>query len=567
MYNNIKPTSLNIPQTTPEVKKEQIKYSELARITYITGDELFVLAYQGKSYAVTVDEVLTRINRISLGLDKVDNTSDLDKPISLDVQDALEAKANKDELAPFIARTEVTEGLALKAERVHTHALADIPGLVEILDTKVGIVHQHTVEDVSGLLNILANKANVTHSHSINEVDGLANSLDAKAARNHLHDITDISGLSEILNNIPSDSNISIRVEEILLGKGYITDTEVNNLLDTKANSEHSHQMFQVAGLLEEFLKHVSREEFELALTNKANNMHEHSVSNIIGLNERFDNLVERTELTSGLNTKAGLIHTHEMSSITGLEAVLETLVTINALNQAIATKANVTHTHFMTDITGLSDEFNRYVTKADNSTDLNSKANLEHSHALEDVLGLEARFLLLDNIYENKDSLDNKLTLKANINHTHEIQDVNGLRGELDSLASIDDITDAVADKANTVHQHSTDDINGLVALIDSRAVSSGVTEEELATALEGVVRESDVVPIVTSTVDSSIQNKDLIARYEVNSMLNEKADNLHRHSISDIDSLDIELSLLATTNYVDAENSTKVSIGLLEW
>ena len=69
------------------------------------------------------------INKTTLGLNNVDNTADLAKPISTATQTALNGKAAS----------------------VHTHATTDVSGLDTALSGKAASVHNHVTSDVTGL--------------------------------------------------------------------------------------------------------------------------------------------------------------------------------------------------------------------------------------------------------------------------------------------------------------------------------------------------------------------------------------------------------------------------------
>ena len=62
----------------------------------ITGNEETIVVFNGRSYKITLDRLRVDISgsdvtKASLGLDKVDNTTDLEKPISTAVQNELES--------------------------------------------------------------------------------------------------------------------------------------------------------------------------------------------------------------------------------------------------------------------------------------------------------------------------------------------------------------------------------------------------------------------------------------------------------------------------------------------
>lgn len=71
--------------------------------------------------------------------------------------------------------------------------------------------HTHTQSDITGLSTTLSGKADTVHSHDISDVTGLQTALNGKAAASHTHD------------------------------DRYYTETEVDNLLDDKSDSGHTH--------------------------------------------------------------------------------------------------------------------------------------------------------------------------------------------------------------------------------------------------------------------------------------------------------------------------------------
>ena len=87
-----------------------------------------------------------------------------------------------------------------KADKVHTHAIADVTGLQGALDGKAASSHAHAIADVTGLQGALDGKAASTHTHAIADVNGLQNALDGKAASAHTHAIADVTGLQDALD-------------------------------------------------------------------------------------------------------------------------------------------------------------------------------------------------------------------------------------------------------------------------------------------------------------------------------------------------------------------------------
>ncbi|PZT41210.1 hypothetical protein A7X97_03725 [Stenotrophomonas sepilia] len=78
--------------------------------------------------------------KAQVGLDKVDNTADLDKPISTATQTALDGKAAAS----------------------HSHTIANVTGLQAALDGKAAAPHSHAIPNVTGLQAALDAKANLS---------------------------------------------------------------------------------------------------------------------------------------------------------------------------------------------------------------------------------------------------------------------------------------------------------------------------------------------------------------------------------------------------------------------
>jgi hypothetical protein len=99
------------------------------------------LAYNGENYKVTIKELLNAVplpTLAALGLDKVDNTADIDKPLSHAVIHALNNKA----------------------AAIHRHSIADIEELPVLLDAKAD--KSAVEQSIQDLVTILASKNDLT---------------------------------------------------------------------------------------------------------------------------------------------------------------------------------------------------------------------------------------------------------------------------------------------------------------------------------------------------------------------------------------------------------------------
>ena len=91
---------------------------------------------------------------------------------------------NKPNLGNYATTTALTSGLAGKAEKAHTHAIADVTNLQASLDSKA---------EKTTLTKGLAGKAEKAHTHTIANVTNLQASLDSKAEKTDLNDKLDVT--------------------------------------------------------------------------------------------------------------------------------------------------------------------------------------------------------------------------------------------------------------------------------------------------------------------------------------------------------------------------------------
>lgn len=162
------------------------------------------------NYRVSILELIKAVSKVDLGLDKVDNTPDLEKPVS---------NPTKAELAKKFDKT--------------TDSAADIRGLTEMLEKyrhKDVLIPQ---ADVQGLVDALASFALRVHSHSRSE-PWLANILLDFAPINHTHKLTTLTGWTEFsqdlmvaLNDRPTKAEVNQSIDDKLTAR---------NVLEVKTN-------------------------------------------------------------------------------------------------------------------------------------------------------------------------------------------------------------------------------------------------------------------------------------------------------------------------------------------
>lgn len=100
--------------------------------------------------------------------------------------------------------------LAAKADKTHTHPIAQVTALQATLDkkatkddlaSKADKTHTHTQAQVTGLTAALSQKANATHTHVAADITNLSATLNPLyAAKSHAHPIAEVTGLQAELN-------------------------------------------------------------------------------------------------------------------------------------------------------------------------------------------------------------------------------------------------------------------------------------------------------------------------------------------------------------------------------
>jgi hypothetical protein len=216
----------------------------------------------GANVSVLVNDAgyLTSVSAADVGLGNVDNTSDLNKPVSNATQLALNAKADLNHTHDIADVNNLQLSLDDKANVGHTHDIADVNNLQLSLDDKANLIHTHDIADINNLQLSLDDKANVGHFHDIADVNNLQASLDDKANTGHFHAISDVTGLqveldgkapSSIVATAESALQPGANVSELVNDAGYITSagaSAINDLTDVTITSPTADQVLTYNG-------------------------------------------------------------------------------------------------------------------------------------------------------------------------------------------------------------------------------------------------------------------------------------------------------------------------------
>lgn len=194
------------------------------------------------------------------------------------------------------------ESWSEKADKTHTHKIADVEGLTNKLAEKAS---NNDLADVQANVD---KKADKTHKHSTSDITDLQTTLDKKL------EATDISELNTKVNaNSKSISDISTTLDK----KADKTD------LDNKAAKKHTHAISDVDGLRNTLDNHE-----------RIFNSNIGSISNLSDKLQFKASTNSVAELEKKVDEKANKTHKHSIADITNLQAKLDEKANDKALSR-----------------------------------------------------------------------------------------------------------------------------------------------------------------------------------------------------------------------------------------
>ena len=532
---------------------------------------------------------------------------------------------------------EVDDFLATKADGGHNHN--DIYYTQDEVDERIqsGIdgVDLSNLATKSELSQGLAAKANAVHDHDISEIEELQAALDAKADLNdfntsntQMKDYVDKqiiqatteagvytdNAITALVDSAPEAMNTLNELASAITENKEIYDAYVETVtqqLDSKAdfnhnhdgvyaNANHTHELDELTGLFDNV---YTEKEVDDLLAGKSNTNHNHNdVYYTQGeVDERIQSgidsvdlsgLATKTELSQGLATKAELNHDHEISNINGLQDALNSKIntdiaaTKEELTQGLNSKSDMNHRHDDDYAAKVHDHNDLYYTKQEVDTNLGSsseetvleavtQANTYTDGEILKVIGGENEKeittitgtvnALLEheqNFNEYKVEINASLAGKADDKHTHDISEIKELQGTIDSInteinkkANADnvytksEIDTALQEKAEAGHSHDDE-----YSKLEHTHVASEVTDlyndiykkAEVDTALNGKSdaghnHDDEYSALEHTHVANEITDlyNNIYNKSEIDSALQEKAEAGHIHDISEITDL----------------------------
>ena len=481
---------------------------------------------------------------------------------------------------------EVDDFLATKADGGHNHN--DIYYTQEQVDNRIqsGIdgVDLSNLATKSELSQGLAAKANAVHDHDISEIKELQAALDAKA------DLNDFNTSNTQMKDYVDRQIIQAKTEA-----GVYTDNAITALVDSAPEAmntlnELASAITENKGIYDAYVETIAQQLDSKADIKHnhdgvyANADHTHELDELTGL---FDNVYNKKEVDNFLAGKSNAGHVHNDIYYTqeevderiqsGVDSVdLSGLATKTELSQGLATKAELSHSHEISNINGLQDELNSKInaniaaTKEELTQGLNNKSDMNHRHDDD----YAAKVHNHNDLYYTKQEVDTNLgtseeeTILKAVTQANAYTDVEILKviggenekeittitGTVNALLEHEqnfnkykeEVNTSLAGKAPAVHGHDISQVTGLQDTIDSinteinkKANADNVyTKTEIDTALQGKAeaghnhddKYSELEHTHIANEITDLYN-DIYKKTEVDAALNGKSDAGHTH------------------------------------
>lgn len=185
-------SAVNQAIQSQNTKIEQKADSSFVQWVAQTAQTALNTANQAKQTAESKAPIQHTHNKSEVWLDKVDNTSDEDKPVSKATKKALELKCsfadivdnlNTEEIKPLSAKQgKVLKGLIDNINRILVSDDTDLDQLQEIVNyikQNKKILSQLGISNIAGLVEALEGKANKVHTHTKSQISDFPTSMPA----------------------------------------------------------------------------------------------------------------------------------------------------------------------------------------------------------------------------------------------------------------------------------------------------------------------------------------------------------------------------------------------------
>ena len=375
------------------------KISQFPGIITLQDGYLIPAVKDGVNYVFNTASLKSYLNKTDVGLSAVDNTSDINKPISAATQTA-------------------------------------ISGLSAILFNKTDIGHLHSASDISDLTNMFSGYSRTNHTHVVADITDLVlpNMNLYATVQDMLARTTEARVLQLITQNTTGAVDLgptNIRIDNVVIR---IAATEAGIAENQITTNTHNSQIsslisrldtVEASGLDVADLQNINNQFTVLtnSLTAKANISHTHTTAEITDFAVTVGNLIASVINVNAINADLNGIHTDLLAIHTSLDGKADTthlhsIANITGLQAALDAKSGITHVHDFNGVTGLQ-------------TALDGKANVGHIHT-------EYAPITHNHVVSEVNGLQTALAAKAPLVHNHALIDITGLQNALDAKASV---------------------------------------------------------------------------------------------------------------------------------
>lgn len=319
---------------TSDTNKPVSNATQTALNLKVNISSLHAVATSG-SYTDLTNKPTIPATKADIGLGNVDNTSDLNKPVSTATQTALNGKANSVHTHSQYIQTvngvspdgsgavtvssawdDITGKPTTFTPATHTHsytALTDIPS------TFTPTAHNHVWADITDKPTTFTPS---THTHAYGDLTGIPSTFAPSA---HNHPLSEISDATTIGRSIASAADgPAVRT---LIGAG-TSSLALGSTGSTAAAGNHVHAYSSLTGIPSTFApsahNHVIADTtgLQTALDGKAASTHTHATSDVTGLDAALANKANVSALTSKADLVGGKIPTSQIPNESLIRAV-----------------------------------------------------------------------------------------------------------------------------------------------------------------------------------------------------------------------------------------------------
>lgn len=541
---------------TSDVNKPVSSATQTALNLKVNISSLHPVATSGSYNDLTAKPTIPS-TKADIGLGNVDNTSDLNKPISTLTQTALNGKANTShthsqyiqsvngttpdgtgavEIEFTTDWSDITNIPTTFTPSAHTHAYSTLTG---IPSTFAPSAHTHVAADVTDLSGLLDAKANTAHTHLWADITDKPTTFAPSA---HTHTATQISDSTTTGRSLLTATDAAAARATIGAGTSSLA---LGTTGSTAAAGNHTHAYSTMTGIPSTFTPSA----------------HTHTISDV-------------TSLQSSLDGKAATVHTHSTADVTGLDAALAA----KANSSALTTKADLVGGKIPT--SQIPNESLIRAVFVNDTTEMLALTIADVQNGdIARVIGESSYYTLIDD--SNIDDINSWFYTPAPTGGSETVLTVNGQVGDVVlgkadvGLANVDNTSDlnkpistatqtALDDKSDVGHTHVANDISNA-----STVGKSVLTAADAATARAAIGAGTGNSNLAIGTTGTTAKAGNYVPDWsEITSIPTTFTPSSHTHAISDTTglqaALDAKAPLASPTFTGTVSGITKAMVGL---